>query len=193
MANEFYALLGRMRYITRWGLMRNSFSENIQEHSHQVAVLAHALGLIRRDILKLPSPDPDRCAVAALYHDVSEIVTGDLPTPIKYYSPTIRDAYKQVEHIAGERLLDMLPPELRSSYVDYIHESDEELNPIVEAADKLSAYIKCVEEQKAGNKEFESAAAQTMAAMHAMERPELEWFIYHCLPAFNCNLDELGL
>ncbi len=193
MANEFYALLGRMRYITRWGLMRNSFSENIQEHSHQVAVLAHALALIRRDILKLPSPDPDRCAVAALYHDVSEIVTGDLPTPIKYYSPTIRDAYKQVEHIAGERLLDMLPPELRSSYVDYIHESDEELNPIVKAADKLSAYIKCVEEQKAGNKEFESAAAQTMAAMHAMERPELEWFIYHCLPAFNCNLDELGL
>lgn len=193
MANEFYALLGRMRYITRWGLMRNSFSENIQEHSHQVAVLAHALGLIRRDILKLPSPDPDRCAVAALYHDVSEIVTGDLPTPIKYYSPTIRDAYKQVEHIAGERLLDMLPPELRESYVDYIHESDEELNPIVKAADKLSAYIKCVEEQKAGNKEFESAAAQTMAAMHAMDRPELEWFIYHCLPAYNCNLDELGL
>lgn len=193
MANEFYALLGRMRYITRWGLMRNSFSENIQEHSHQVAVLAHALGLIRRDILKLPSPDPDRCAVAALYHDASEIVTGDLPTPIKYYSPTIRDAYKQVEHIAGERLLDMLPPELRESYVDYIHESDEELNPIVKAADKLSAYIKCVEEQKAGNKEFESAAAQTMAAMHAMERPELEWFIYQCLPAYNCNLDELGL
>ncbi len=193
MANEFYALLGRMRYITRWGLMRNSFSENIQEHSHQVAVLAHALALIRRDILKLPSPDPDRCAVAALYHDVSEIVTGDLPTPIKYYSPTIRDAYKQVEHIAGERLLDMLPPELRESYVDYVHESDEELNPIVKAADKLSAYIKCVEEQKAGNKEFESAAMQTMASMHAMERPELEWFIYHCLPAFNCNLDELGL
>lgn len=193
MANEFYALLGRMRYITRWGLMRNSFSENIQEHSHQVAVLAHALALIRRDILKLPSPDPDRCAVAALYHDVSEIVTGDLPTPIKYYSPTIRDAYKQVEHIAGERLLDMLPPELRDSYVDYVHESDEELNPIVKAADKLSAYIKCVEEQKAGNKEFESAAMQTMASMHAMDRPELEWFIYHCLPAFNCNLDELGL
>lgn len=193
MANEFYALLGRMRYITRWGLMRNSFSENIQEHSHQVAVLAHALGLIRRDILKLPGPDPERCAVAALYHDVSEIVTGDLPTPIKYYSPTIRDAYKQVEHIAGERLLDMLPPELRSSYVDYIHESDEELNPIVKAADKLSAYIKCVEEQKAGNKEFESAAMQTMAAMHAMDLPELEWFIYHCLPAFGYNLDELGL
>ena len=120
MANEFYALLGRMRYITRWGLMRNTFSENIQEHSHQVAVLAHALALIRRDILHLPTPDPDRCAVAALYHDVSEILTGDLPTPIKYYNPKIKDAYKQVERIAGNRMLDMLPPELRPSYAPLV-------------------------------------------------------------------------
>ncbi len=193
MANEFYALMGRMRYITRWGLMRNSFSENIQEHSHQVAVLAHALALIRRDVLLLPTPEPDRCAVAALYHDASEILTGDLPTPIKYYSPDIRNAYKQVEHIAGEQLLDMLPQQLRQSYDALIHESDEEVSPIVKAADKLSAYIKCVEEQKAGNVEFESAAVQTMAAMHAMQRPELEWFIDHCLPAFGQNLDELGL
>ena len=193
MANEFYALLGRMRYITRWGLMRNTFSENIAEHSYQTAVLAHALALIRRDVLNLPSPDPDRCAVAALYHDATEILTGDLPTPIKYYSSEIRDAYKQVEHIAGEQLLDMLPPQLRNSYVDLVHESDGEVTTIVKAADKLSAYIKCVEEQKAGNKEFESAADQTMAAMHAMDRPELEWFIYHCLPAFSRNLDELGL
>ena len=94
MANEFYALLGRMRYITRWGLMRNTFSENIAEHSYQTAVLAHALALIRRDVLKLPTPDPDRCAVAALYHDASEILTGDLPTPIKYYNPEIKTAYK---------------------------------------------------------------------------------------------------
>ena len=193
MANEFYALLGRMRYITRWGLMRNSFSENIQEHSHQVAVLSHALALIRREILHLPGPDPERCAVAALYHDASEILTGDLPTPIKYHSATITQAYKQVEYIAGEQLLQMLPQELRSSYDAYIHESDAEVTPVVKAADKLSAYIKCVEEQKAGNKEFESAAVQTMAAMHVMERPELEWFIQHCLPAFSRNLDELGM
>ncbi len=193
MANEFYALLGRMRYITRWGLMRNSFSENIQEHSHQVAVLAHALALIRRDILLLPTPEPDQCAVAALYHDASEILGGDLPTPIKYYSATITEAYKQVEHVAGEQLLDMLPSELRQSYVSLIHESDEAVTPIVKAADKLSAYIKCVEEQKAGNAEFESAAAQTMASMHGMQRPELEWFITHCLPAFSRNLDELGM
>ncbi len=193
MANEFYALLGRMRYITRWGLMRNSFSENIQEHSYQVAVLAHALALIRREILGLEGPDPDRCAVAALYHDASEILTGDLPTPVKYYNSSIKDAYKQVERIAGNQLLTMLPPQLRQSYEHMILEDDPVVEPIVKAADKLSAYIKCVEEQKAGNLEFESAALQTMAAMHAMQRPELEWFIAECLPAFGQNLDELGI
>ena len=191
MANEFYALMGRMRYITRWGLMRNSFSENIQEHSHQVAVLAHALALIRRDILKLPTPDPDRCAVAALYHDASEILTGDLPTPIKYYNPDIRVAYKQVERIAGERLLDMLPPELRASYEHYVLEDEAELEPFVKGADKLSAHIKCLEEQKAGNTEFDSAAKQTWDAMKAMNRPELDWFLEHCLEAFTLNIDQL--
>ncbi len=193
MANEFYALLGRMRYITRWGLMRNSFSENIQEHSYQVAVLAHALALIRREILGLEGPDPDRCAVAALYHDASEILTGDLPTPVKYYNSSIKNAYKQVERIAGNQLLSMLPPQLRQSYEHMILEDDPVVEPIVKAADKLSAYIKCVEEQKAGNLEFESAALQTMQAMHAMDRPELEWFIVECLPAFGQNLDELGI
>lgn len=191
MANEFYALLGRMRYITRWGLMRNTFSENIQEHSHQVAVLAHALALIRRDILHLPTPDPDRCAVAALYHDASEILTGDMPTPIKYYNPEIKDAYKQVERIAGNRLLDMLPPALRPSYEHLVLEDDEELEPIVKGADKLSAYIKCVEEQKAGNTEFDSAAAVTMQALRALHREEMDWFIDNCLEAFSLNLDQL--
>ena len=191
MANEFYALLGRMRYITRWGLMRNTFSENIQEHSHQVAVLAHALALIRREILGLPTPDPDRCAVAALYHDASEILTGDLPTPIKYYNPDIKDAYKQVERIAGNRLLDMLPPQLRESYEHLVLEDDKDLEPIVKGADKLSAYIKCVEEQKAGNTEFDSAAAQTMQSLKAMGREELDWFIENCLPAYSLNLDQL--
>ena len=191
MANEFFALMGRMRYITRWGLMRNTFSENIQEHSHQVAVLAHALALIRRDILHLPTPDPDRCAVAALYHDASEILTGDLPTPIKYYNPEIKDAYKEVERIAGNRLLDMLPPELRSSYTHYVLEDDAELEPFVKAADKLSAHIKCLEEQKAGTTEFDSAAQQTLDALKAMNSPELEWFLNNCLQAFTLNLDQL--
>ena len=193
MSYEFYALMGRMRFITRWGLMRNSFSENIQEHSHQVAVLAHALALIRRDILHLPTPDPDRCAVAALYHDATEILTGDLPTPIKYHNGNIKQAYKQVERIAGDQLLNMLPPALRESYADYIHESDAALEPIVKAADKLSAHIKCLEEQKAGNREFDNAAAQTYRAMMAMDRPELNWFVDNCLGAFSRSLDELGI
>jgi 5'-deoxynucleotidase len=191
MANEFYALMGRMRYITRWGLMRNTFSENISEHSHMTAVLAHALALIRRDILKLPTPDPDRCAVAALYHDASEILTGDLPTPIKYYNPEIKEAYKQVEWIAGNRLLDMLPPELRASYEHYVLEDEEELLPFIKAADKLSAHIKCLEEQKAGNTEFDTAAKQTWEAMKAIHRPELDWFLDNCLGAFALNLDQL--
>ena len=191
MANEFYALLGRMRYITRWGLMRNTFSENIAEHSYQTAVLAHALAPIRRDVLKLPTPDPDRCAVAALYHDASEILTGDLPTPIKYYNPEIKTAYKQVERVAGERLLNMLPPELRASYEHDVLEDDEALAPIVKGADKLSAHIKCLEEQKAGNTEFDTAARQTWEAIQAMDRPELNWFVEHCLGAFALNLDQL--
>ncbi len=190
MANEFYALMSRMRYITRWGLMRNTFSENISEHSHQVAVLAHALALIRRDILGLEGVDPDRCAVAALYHDTSEILTGDLPTPIKYYNPDIKAAYKQVEQIAGVQLLDMLPPQLRQSYEHLILEDEPHVMPIVKAADKLSAHIKCLEEQKAGNTEFDSAAKQTWDAMKAMNMPELEWFLENCLGAYSLNLDQ---
>ena len=191
MANEFYALLGRMRYITRWGLMRNTFSENIQEHSHQVAVLAHALALIRREILKLDGPDPDKCAVAALYHDASEILTGDLPTPIKYYNSDIKNAYKQVERVAGERLLAMLPAELVDCYAPMVLEDDPETTPIVKAADKLSAHIKCLEEQKAGNTEFDTAARQTWEAMKQANMPELDWFLDHCLAPFALNLDQL--
>ena len=192
MANEFYALLSRMRHITRWGLMRNTFSENIQEHSHQVAVLAHALALIRREILHLDGPDPERCATAALYHDASEILTGDLPTPIKYHDPEIRAAYKRVERLYGERLLALLPPELRKHYEPFVLEDEPELEPIVKGADKLSAYIKCIEEQKTGNTEFDSAARQTLDAIQAMDRPELKWFIENALPAFSMSLDELN-
>jgi 5'-deoxynucleotidase len=180
-----------MRYITRWGLMRNTFSENIQEHSHQVAVLAHALALIRREVLGLPGPDPDRCAVAALYHDASETLTGDLPTPIKYYNPDIMDAYKQVERVAAQRLLDMLPPELVQCYSHLILEDDPEVQPIVKAADKLSAYIKCVEEQKAGNTEFDTAAVQTRQALQDLNTPEMNWFMANCLEAFSLNIDQL--
>ncbi len=187
---RFFALLSRMRFITRWGLMRNSYSENIQEHSHMVAVLAHGLALIRRDILGLEA-NPELCATAALYHDASEIYTGDLPTPIKYYNPEIKEAYKQVEHISGTKLINLLPEELQAAYAPLIYEENGDVNAIVKAADKLSAHIKCVEELKAGNREFESAAAQTKEALVEMNLPELDWFMEHCLPAFSRNLDEL--
>ena len=191
MANEFYALMGRMRYITRWGLMRNTFSENISEHSHMTAVLAHALALIRRDILNLPAPERDRGAGAGRGGGASRTRTGAHRTPSKAYNPDIKTAYKKVERIAGNRLLDMLPAELRSSYTHYVLEDDAELEPFVKAADKLSAHIKCLEEQKAGNTEFDSAAQQTLDALKAMNSPELEWFLNNCLQAFTLNLDQL--
>ena len=190
MQSRFYALISRMRYIGRWGLMRNTFQENIQEHSHMVAVLAHALALIQRDILHEPA-DPDRCASAALFHDASEILTGDLPTPIKYYNPAIKQAYKQVEAISCEKLLALLPEELRASYRPLLLESDEQVARIVKAADKLSAHIKCLEELKAGNAEFDSAARQTREALEQMHLPCLDYFMEHCLDSFRLTLDEL--
>jgi len=155
-----------------------------------VAVLAHGLAMIRREILGLPA-DPERCAVAALFHDASEILTGDLPTPIKYFNPEIKAAYKQVEYISGTKLLHMLPEALREHYAPLVYENDEAVLPIVKAADKLSAHIKCLEELKAGNTEFETAAQQTKASLEKMELPELDWFLEHCLPAFSRSLDEL--
>ena len=189
---SFFAYLSRMKEISRWALMHNSVPENVQEHSHMTAVIAHALAVIRRDVFGRDA-DPDAAAAAALFHDASEILTGDLPTPIKYYSSEIKDAYKQVERIAGNRLLEMLPQELRASYEHLVLEDDKEIEPLVKAADKLSAHIKCLEEQKAGNTDFDSAAKQTWDAMKAMARPELDWFLDNCLSAFSLNLDQLRL
>ena len=189
---SFFAYLSRMRYINRWGLMRNTFQENVQEHSHMVAVLAHTLAVIRRDVLGKPA-DPGLAAAAALYHDAPEILTGDLPTPIKYYSPDIRDAYKQVEQVSDGKLLDMLPPELRGAYEPLVREEyDPDTRALVKAADKLSAYIKCVEELKAGNNEFRQAAEQTLEALKAYGLPEVDYFMERFLPAFGLTLDELG-
>ena len=191
MSYNFFAYISRMRYIERWSLMRNSLTENIQEHSHMVAVLAHALGIIRRDIFNMPC-DPDKCAAAALYHDCSEILTGDLPTPIKYHSPEIMQAYKQVEEIANEKLLNTLPKQLRVAFSAYMREDDEDIKNIVKAADKLSAYIKCIEERKAGNNEFLSAEKQTRSKLDETDMPELKYFLENFIPAFKLTLDELG-
>ena len=191
MAHNFFPMIARMRYIARWGLMRNTQPENIQEHSHQVAVLAHALAVIQNQYFG-GSVDPGRVAVAALYHDASEILTGDLPTPIKYYNPDIRDAYREVEQFSAHKLLHMLPEALRPSFDPLLREGyDPGLRTLVKAADKLSAHIKCVEELKAGNAEFKQAAEQTLEALQGYGLPELDYFLEHFLPAFGLTLDEL--
>ena len=192
MSDNFFAYISRMRYIGRWSLMRNSLPENIQEHSHMVAVIAHALGTIRRDVFGVGC-DPNECAAVALFHDSSEILTGDLPTPIKYHSRAIMGAYKQVEKIACEKLLSTLPDELRPAYEPLIGgETEERLRDIVKAADKLSAYTKCIEERKAGNNEFLSAERSTKSILDDSPLPEVKYFIEHFIPAFELDLDELG-
>ena len=190
--NNFFAYVSRMRYINRWSLMRNSESENIQEHSHMVAVIAHALGVIRRDIFHKDC-DPDAAAVVALYHDCSEILTGDLPTPIKYHSREINKAYKEMEELACEKILSTLPEELQGSFRQVFNgEISEKYHDLVKAADKLSAYIKCIEERRAGNDEFISAEKQTRAILDESPLPEVKYFLEHFIPAFELNLDQLG-
>lgn len=190
MRSHFFAYISRMRYIPRWALMRNTFPENVQEHSHMVAVLAHALAVIRNEVFD-GTIDPGKVSVYALYHDATEIITGDMPTPIKYYNPEISASYKKVECVAAEKLLSLLPDELRPAYRPVLCDEDDEVRRLVKAADKLSAYIKCLEELKAGNLEFKRAAAQTRVGLDAMHLPELDYFMEHCLESFSMTLDEL--
>jgi len=187
---NFFAYISRMKYITRWSLMRNSVTENVQEHSHMVAVLAHALAVIRRDVFG-EACDPDKCATAALFHDATEIFTGDLPTPIKYFSPAIRQAYHQVEAQAADKLLAMLPEEMRPAYQGLLHEEEGDIRDLVKAADKLAAHIKCVEELKAGNMEFHDAAAETLSAVRNLGMKEANWFLELFAEGFGLTLDGL--
>ena len=191
MASHFFPMIARMRYINRWGLMRNTRLENIQEHSHQVAVLAHALAVIQNRRFG-GQVDPGAVAVAALYHDASEILTGDMPTPIKYDNPDIQAAYKAVESVAERKLLSMLPDDLRPDYEAALTIPDPEIRALVKAADKLSAYLKCVEELKAGNTEFKKAKEQTYAALVQNPIPALNYFMEHFLDGFELTLDELN-
>ena len=191
MSYNFFALLGRMNCIDRWGLMRNTRVENIQEHSHMVAVLSHALAVIGRERFG-SAVDPGEAAIAGLYHDAPEILTGDLPTPVKYDNPAIKEAYKAVESVAADKLLSLLPPELVPAFAPYVREElDPELLRVVKAADKLAAHIKCLEELKAGNAEFRQAADQTKMALVEMHLPELDCFMEEVLPGFELTLDEL--
>ena len=192
MSHNFFAYLSRMRYIGRWSLMRNALPENIQEHSHEVAVIAHALGVIRRDVFGVAC-SPEEYAAVALYHDCSEILTGDLPTPIKYHSPEIIEAYRNVEALARDKLLATLPAELRAAFAPYLTgEKAERCHDLVKAADKLSAYIKCIEERRAGNDDFLSAERQTRRTLEEYHLPEVDYFLRHFIPAFELTLDELG-
>lgn len=191
MSYHFFALMSRMRYIGRWGLMRSVEQENVSEHSHMVAVLAHALAVMENEKFG-GSIDVGEVAVAALYHDAPEILTGDLPTPVKYYNPEIKTAYKAVEQTSAERLLSLLPQEFQDIYRPYVSERcSPEVERVVKAADKLSAYIKCVEETKAGNHEFDDALKQVGAALEENPLKSLHYFMENFLPAFGLTLDQL--
>lgn len=193
MARQFFAVLSRMKYITRWALMRNTRQENICEHSQDVAVLAHALAVLTNKRFG-GRVDEGRCVLLAMYHDAPEIFTGDMPTPVKYYNPAIRDAYKQVEHISARKLLTMLPEDLQEGYAPYFFPPEEwaEEKKLVKAADKLAALIKCVEEMGQGNREFASARRATEEAIRKMEIPAADCFMEEFLPAYELTLDEQG-
>ena len=191
LAHSFFAYIFRMRYIARWALMRNTRTENVEEHSYEVAVLAHALAVIGREVFH-KDLDPDKAASAALFHDAPEIITGDMPTPIKYFNPELKSAYGRVEAVAQDKLLSMLPPELTATYEPLVRESNPEVRRYVKAADKLAAWLKCQEELKAGNAEFKRAAGETLATLRAMGMEEVDWFMEHLGGAFHLTLDDLG-
>lgn len=189
--NHFYAMLSRMKYINRWGLMRNTRSENICEHSLEVAFIAHALGIINNEEFG-GSINAERLAILGMYHDVTEIITGDMPTPVKYYNPLIRNAYKEVETVAKNELLEGLPDKMRTVYDNVLMETEgeAELWRYVKAADKISALIKCIEEKRTGNMDFTEAEQSTRKAVGDMHIPEADYFLQNFLPAYEKTLDE---
>ncbi|MDY3286961.1 MAG: 5'-deoxynucleotidase [Eubacteriales bacterium] len=189
--NHFFAYVFRMRHIQRWSLMRSAEPENLSEHTAEVAMLAHALALIRRDILGGPC-DPDRVAALALYHDAPETMTGDLPTPVKYANPRIRRAFGEIEAASRERLLQMLPDALRPEYEKLFDVEESGCFDLVKAADRLAAYIKCKNELKTGNEEFRRACEETRAALEGMKMPEVAYFMREFMPSFALNLHEMN-
>lgn len=197
MEYNFFATISRMKYIDRWALMRNSRTENLSEHSLEVAMIAHALCTIGNVRYK-KNLNADRAALIGLYHDSSEIITGDMPTPVKYYNPEIKDAYKQVEKIANYKLLEKLPKDLRPIYEEIFKTDnsadDKYMRKLVKAADKISAYIKCIEEEKSGNTEFSKAKESIGNILDKLsgEYPEVKDFVEEFLPPFGKTLDELN-
>jgi len=193
MAHHFFAYLSRMKLIRRWGLMRNIHTENIQEHSLQVAMIAHCLAVVGNQQFGR-GLNPERVALLAIYHEASEVITGDLATPIKYFNPKIKKAYKEIESIANEKLLSMLPANMRDTYRSLLFpgDADREAEAIVKAADRICAWLKCVEELKAGNHEFEKAERSVYTRIREMELPEVEYFLTEFAPGYRLTLDELN-
>ena len=192
MRYDFYAYMDRMKYIKRWQLMRSVREENIMEHSQSVAVLAHALALIRNKIFG-GSVDAEKVVLLAVYHETSEVMTGDLPTPIKYFNHGITDEYKRLERRASEKLLSMLPEELKEGISPFVlaDENSEEYR-LVKAADRLAAYIKCLEELRSGNEEFSRAKKSIEEDLKSRGMPEVDYFFEHFIGSFSLSLDELG-
>lgn len=192
MEDSFYAYMSRLKYIRRWGLMRSTIPENVAEHTFQVILVAHALCVIRT-VLGLPPVDDRAVVLAALYHETAEAITGDLPTPIKYFNADISGAYKAIEHEAEQTMLNMLPEPMRGEIAPYVvGETDSEVHAVVKAADTICAYIKCLEEKKSGNGEFDPAARKTLEKIERMDREEVQYFMDHFLDAYTRTIDELN-
>ena len=191
--SHFFAYLARMRFVKRWGLMRNTHVENLQEHSLQVAMLAHALAVIRNTRFG-GSVRPERAATLALYHDAAEVITGDIVAPIKHFNPEIKRAHEVIEDVANERLRSMLPAELAASFAPLLFPEDADAAEwtIVKAADKLTAYLKCLEELRAGNEDFRKAAQVLERDVRALEAAEVRYFLETFAPSFSMTLDELN-
>ncbi len=191
MSYSFFAYLSRLKLISRWSLMRNTQPENDAEHSLQVAMIAHAIAVIARDRYRR-NIDPEHVLSLAVYHDATEVMTGDLPTPVKYHSSELRDEYRRLEALSAERLLSLLPGDLRAAFTPYLLQEKGPERDLVKAADRISAYIKCLEEQRAGNREFDYAAENIRRSLEAIDLPEVRDFLADFLPAFRLTLDELN-
>ena len=190
--NHFFAYLDRMKLIRRWGLMRNTVPENDMEHSLQTALIAHGISVLAR-VRYGREVDPERVVMIALYHDASEIITGDLPTPVKYKNPSIQDAYGEVEAHAREQLLDMLPNDMRPYFVNYVKPDESTYEwRIVKAADRISAYLKCIEEEKMGNRDFAHAKTSVLQSITMIDLPEVQAFMAEFVASFSLSPDELS-
>lgn len=191
MKHHFFAYVSRLRYIRRWGLMRSVMPENDAEHSLQVAMIAHAIAILGRDRYGR-QVNPEHVLALGVYHDVSEVITGDMPTPVKYQTDELRRSYKDVERMANERLLSMLPEGMRPAYVTYLSAPADYDRQILKAADSISAYLKCLEEKRAGNREFDAAGQSIRRGLEEIELPEVQDFIREFVPSFELSLDELN-